>query len=226
MPTTCKPLVLAVALGLASGVDLSAQSGDPGLLFAIKVKAGVTSGNVAEDTNANKLVGFGIAGAWALNSRSAIIGELGYSYFPGEDRVRALPAGFTPTTSADVRKNILKGITLRGGYRSAISSWGWDWQGGLSIDRFKSRQQAAGQIQSGTTIESIAATPESVKVMPGAFLGLHKAIGSDFTFEANMLSFGYSQVEWNPSLYTGKPAAATSRNRRGMALEVSLGFRY
>jgi hypothetical protein len=224
MPNPCKPLILALAMGAVSGISLSAQSGE--LTGAIKIKAGVTAGNIADDTHENKLVGFGIGGAWSLSSRSAVIGELGYTYFPGSDRVRALPAGFTPTSSSDVRKNILKGVTARVGYRAAISDWGWNWQGGLTIDRFKSVQEAAGNLVSGSTTEAIAATPESTKVMPGAFLGLHKTIGSDFSFEANFLSFGYSQVEWNPALYTGQAAGASSRNRRGMALEVSLGFRF
>jgi hypothetical protein len=207
---------------LAAAGALQAQSFDMGF----KLKAGLTQGSLVDDMQTNKLMGLAITGQWGLSNKAALIGELGYTAMPGSDSLRPLPANVTFATSTDRRKNSLDGFSLRGGYRAEILDYGWSWQAGLSLDRFKSRQEASGQLTTGAGTEGMSATPEKTSINVGAFAGLRTALGEDFSFEVNALSLGYKQVEWVPQSYSGQPAAATSRSRRGLALEVALGFRF
>ena len=100
------------------------------------------------------------------------------------------------------------------------------WQAGLALDRFKSRQEVSGQIVVGTTTEGLAATPESTKINVGGFGGIHWTVGENFTLEANLVSIGYSQVNWVPASYSGTTAAAETKTRRGLVLEVAFGFKF
>jgi len=215
-------LVLVLATGAAA--PLSAQ--EKGFVATGKVRAGVTSGDVQKDMQANKITGMGIELAYGLGGRASLFGELAYLNFASTDYWNTLPATATVATSVDLRKNRLDGFTLRGGYRSGFGFQGLSWQAGLALDRFKSRQEVSGQIVIGTTTEGLAATPESTKINVGGFGGIHWAVGENFSLEANLVSVGYSRVNWVPSSYSGTTAAAETKARRGLVLEVAFGFKF
>ena len=250
-----------------AAISVSAVLGaaDPkGLDFAVKFKAGTTMGNLKEDTRDRKLMGLSFAGSWGLGNGGSLIGELGYSYFGGREYdamkrsgtfyyntsapsstytgipvtlIIVNPSG-TPNAngSADARRNKLEGFGARFGYSRTFSGT-WSWQAGLSLDKYKFRQEVAGTLRPvymvGTTVtvvpggyyEALSATPEASKLNLGAFAGVKTAIGENFSFEVNLLSIGYTQVNWVPFTYSGTPAAATTSTRRGLGLEFAFGLK-
>jgi len=238
MPRHTKNLVLAILT--ATGASLAAQGASDKWDIGMKIRGGATFGDLADDMNSAKFFGLGLAGSWSLGQGKALVFDVAFLRIPGKDTLRPLPANVivnpTPAPNAtigstDRRKNDLQGFSVRFGYRAPMASTGWDWQAGISLDKLQSRQEAAGHLTVGTVpataiVESIAATPTSSKVLPGAFLGMVKKVGEDFTVEFNAFSLGYSQVEWVPRAYSGTTAAATSSNRRGFGLEIAVGFRF
>ena len=217
-------LWMVLAMTASTAASLSAQG--RGLTASGKVRAGVASGDLQQDLRANKMTGMGIELTYTLGERSAVFGEVAYVNFASTDYWNPLPAAATVATSVDLRKNRLDGFTLRGGYRAGFGSMGLSWQAGLAVDRLKSRQEVSGQIVIGATTEGLAATPESTKVNVGGFGGIHWAIGENFSVEANLVSVGYSQVNWVPSSYSGTTAAAETKSHRGVVFEVAFGFTF
>ncbi len=145
--------------------------------------------------------------------------------------------------SADARRNKLEGFSARFGYARKFFGT-WSWQAGLTLDKLKSRQEVAGTLRpvylAGTTptpipvpgqptgvyyYEALSATPESSKVNVGAFAGVKTAIGENFSFEINLLSVGYSQVNYVPFTYSGVAAQSTTSTRRGLGLEFAFGLK-
>ena len=225
MPRHTKNLVLAILT--ATGASLAAQGASDKWDIGMKIRGGATFGDLADDMNSAKFFGLGLAGSWSFSQGKALVFDVAFLRIPGKDTLRPLPANVVPSGSTDRRKNDLQGFSARFGYRAPVASTGWDWQAGISLDKLQSRQEAAGHLTVGTVIvESIAATPTSSKVLPGAFLGMVKKVGEDFTVEFNAFSLGYSQVEWVPATYSGTAAAATSSNRRGFGLEIAVGFKF
>lgn len=243
----------------AISVCAALGAADPkGLDLAVKFKAGATAGNLKDDTHDNKLMGIALGGSWSLGGGAALIGEVGFTYFGGGE-YDAMPRSGTfyynpaapsstyngapvtiaiasPSGSADARKNRLEGFGARFGYaQKAFDTWSW--QVGLSVDRYKSRQEVAGTLRPvyfvGSTMtavpggyyEALTATPESSKVNLGAFVGVKTSIGENFSFEVNLLSIGYTQVNWMPFTYTGQAAASTTTNRRGLGIEFAFGLK-
>lgn len=222
-------LATAIAFVLA-GTGLSAQEA-PSFGGGIKARFGVDSGNVQKDTNANKMLGVGMSFTYSLAKGSTIIGELTYTQFSSVTFPNPVLAPANPALSGDMRRNKLSGFSARFGYRKAIGETEWSWQAGLLMDRLKSRQEVSGQLAVGATIgtaviESLVATPESTKLRPGAFAGVYTNISPDISLEFNILTVGYSQVNWVPQTYSGQTAAAVSTNRTGLALECAFGFRF
>jgi hypothetical protein len=215
---------MVAAMSASAVASLSAQG--RGFTASGKVRAGVTSGDLQQDLRANKMTGMGIEFAYAFGGRSSLFGEVAYVNFASTDYWNPLPAGAVAASSVDLRKNRLGGFTLRGGYRSEFGSTGLSWQAGLALDRLKSRQEVSGQILIGTTTEGLAVTPESTKANVGGFGGIHWAIGENFSLEANLVSVGYSQVNWVPSSYSGTAAAAETKSHRGVVFEVAFGFKF
>jgi hypothetical protein len=217
---------LPLALCASAAATLAAQTPAKGLSAGVKVRAGITFGDVHKDLLENKMTGLGLELAYGLGGGSAFFGEVTYLNLPGNDYWNELPASATRATSVDLRKNLLSGISIRGGYRSGFGLEGLAWQAGLAVDRFKSRQEVSGQIVIGTVTEGLAVTPESSKVNIGAFGGLHYSLGESATVEANLVSFGYGKVNWVPTSYSGAAPAAQTTTRRGFMLEVAFGFKF
>lgn len=220
----------ALAIAMASA-GLSAQDGSSKLGGGVKVRIGVDSGAVQEDTQANKLLGVGVGLTYSLSKSSAIIGELTYTQFSSRITPNPILAPANPALSGDMRKNKLSGFSARLGYRSAIGSTDFSWQAGLVLDGLKSRQEASGQLAVGAVIgtaviESIANTPEKTKIRPGGFAGVYSEISEDISLELNLFTVSYSRVNWVPQTYSGRPAAAEYKDRMGFALECAIGFRF
>ncbi len=214
--------VLVAAAALAA--PLSAQATQDGLELGLKLKAGATAGALKEDLRANKMVGAGIFASYHMGG-GALIGEVSYQYFSAVDYWAPLPAGSTTANSVDRRRNNLSGWNVRAGYRAPLFA-GWHWQAGGGLDILKSRQEVSGQITSGTNVEGLSVTPETTKMSPSVFGGIYTKVGDSFTFEANVVSVGYSRVNWiTATSGAGTPRAETTA-RRGLVLEACFGFRF
>lgn len=245
-------LVSAALLGFVPAV---LAAGDTGLTASFKIRGGLTAGNVQKDLGSNKLLGMGVEVNYGLWGGS-VFGEVGMTYLTGRNYVNN-PYDFQAGTyffsqggtlgtggasgSIDMRKNTMTGAYLRGGYRAPMGSTGWNWQGGLSLDKLKYRQEVSGTmvpftgdlpqnggVQSTANIEGLSVTPESSKMVAGAFVGLHTSIADEFSFEVNLVSFGYSRVNYMPSAYSGftAPATTDTTTRRGLSLEFNFGFKF
>lgn len=223
MNITRYALLGALILGPA-GPSLVAQEGSA-FDVGLKVRGGMSTGNLADDAGSKKMVGIGATFSYRMSERSSLVGELTYLKFSATDYRNALPAGAT-ATSADLRKNNLAGFSLRGGYRSALMETGFNWQAGLTVDSLKSRQEVSGQITVGTDTEGLAVTPETSKVNVGAFVGLHRPLSEGISLELNLFTIGYEKVDWQTRLGSGQPAHATSTGRRGFVLELAVGLSF
>ena len=229
-----------IALGsiLCAGVLPAQEAGwGAGLNLRAGSVVGSTNGQIK-----HQMLGFGVEVRYALTAKSAFFGELGLLYFAGEDFVKPLPAqgyvsytgvlgNLSSSTSVDRRKNDLQGVSFRAGYRSAILDSGWNWQAGLSLERLKSRQEVSGVLRplgstATTGYEGLSVTPESAKIAPGVFAGVLTTFGEGFTFQANVINVGYSQVNWVPYTYTAQPAHAETSNKRKTAFELAIGFKF
>lgn len=208
---------------------------NPGL----KLHYGLTGGNLHEDMNANSMLGLGITLDFAKIGQGTVFGELNYSYFAGLDYAQQFaprasggtlfPGGRVyADTSADNRKNQASGFGVKAGYRAPLG-WGWNWQGGLSLDSLKYEQQASGQLLYNTppVSESIATTSHTNKLNVGAFAGLQFPFGEAFAFEVNLATVGYSSINYLPKVYTGAAAATTeTKTRRGFVLDFALSTKF
>jgi len=237
----------AVAAGSMPAWAQSAKSSEFGGLN-IKLHAGATAGNLKDDLHAQNLLGLGLEGVCALTPTSAIVGELTFSAYGagkgydntkltgtvwasnGQSSVLGVPITLAPGTSVDYRKNSLQGFSLRGGYRATFQGV-WAWQAGLTLDRLQYRQEANGTLQpqlGGAAIgslEGFAVTPTKTGMGIGAFAGVKAQISENFSFETNLLSVGYTSIDYQPFTYTGAAPSYTTRSRHGVVLEVAFGLK-
>lgn len=157
---------LTAAVGMAGALPAWAQNSQPSGSegFSIKLHAGGSAGSLKDDLHAQNLLGIGLEGAFALNSSSALIGELTFSAYGGgkgydntkltgtvyasngSSSVLGVPVVLAPGSSVDYRKNTLQGFSFRGGYRAKFMG-DWAWQAGLTLDRMQYRQEASGTLQ-------------------------------------------------------------------------------
>ena len=243
-------LGLAAVVILAGAVPAMAQAGSKigNLDFGIKFHVGATAGNLKDDLHAQNMLGLGVEGSYALSSTSAIIGEITFSSYgagkgydntkfsgpvygtAGVTSVGGVPVTLQVGSSVDYRKNSLQGFSFRGGYRGALGGM-WSWQGGLTLDSMKYRQEANGTLQpkAGATnagaLEGIAVTPTTNKLSLGAFAGVKLQFSENFFLETNLVSVGYSTANYLPYSYTGQAPTVDSQARHGILLEVSFGLK-
>ncbi len=166
-------------------------------------------------------------------------------YYAGSTSFNGNPLWLSWNTSADSRRNKLEGFGARVGYsRKFLNKWSW--QAGLSLDRYQSRQEVSGSLRpvygsttatiNGRTYvvgtqansayyEGLYQTPTANKINVGAFVGVRMKIDDNFFLESNLLSVGYTKVNWVPYTYSGQTAHSESTNRRGMAVEFGFGLK-
>lgn len=240
---------VAILAGMVPAMAQAApKSGD--LDFGIKFHAGATAGSLKDDMHAQNMLGLGLEGAYALNANSAIIGELTFSAYgagkgydntvgrtngtvygsDGLTAVAGVPLTLAIASSTDYRKNTLQGFSLRGGYRATFSGM-WAWQAGLTLDHMQYRQEANGTLQPrlGATaygsLEGFAVTPVKSAMGIGAFAGVKAQFSDNFSFETNLVSVGYTSINYQPHTYTGMAPAYTTQTRHGVLLEVAFGLK-
>lgn len=231
-------ILLLAGLGVA---PLLGQNALSDATYEVKVRGGMTFGNLQTDLNARKLMGLSAEGFFPLFGKGGIAAQVDYTYFPGSDYDNMPPATFdgralSAASSADRRKLSLEGFSLRAAYRAPIME-GLSWQAGLIINRFKATEEVSGTLRpAGTTstgYESLAYTPQSSKVTPGLFAGVKYQVNNVFSLEANVIGMSYGTVKWQPYWYTGQNSATSgnpvgapkTQNRSGFALEFAAGLR-
>lgn len=250
---------LAAAFCLA----VPAFAGDGGDAFEFKLGGGLMAGTLRNDQGANQFYGFGAAyrRPWASGT---LVVELSYDILAGQAsdkmplnaRVYA-PAGPSlgssdPVTgnayylavgnSIDFRKESAAGFSARVGYAAPLGFWnGLLWQGGLSLDAYKTSSEFTGtlrpmvndaggkpgQVLDGNGnkyYEGFAMVREGTGVVPGLYLGLRQQLGEDFAVEFNVRNFGAKHYDWRPTTYTGRPAAMDSSTHRGYVVELCLAM--
>jgi hypothetical protein len=238
---------VAILAGMVPAMAQAApKSGD--LDFGIKVHAGATAGSLKDDMHAQNMLGLGLEGSFALNTTSAIFGELTFSAYgagkgydntkltgtvyasDGLTAVGATPVTLALASSVDYRKNTLQGFSVRSGYRATFSGM-WAWQAGLVLDHMQYRQEANGTLQPRVgagaygNLEGFAVTPTKSAMGIGAFAGLKAQFSTNFSFETNLVSVGYSSANYQPHTYTGMAPAVTTQTRHGVLLEVAFGLK-
>lgn len=149
----------------------------------------------------------------------------------------------SPKSSLDTRKHGFQGFGVRAGYSAPFALLeGWRWQAGVSLDRYKTNYEVLMTLvpvygtgtgtavppAPGTTAqyyEGLAQTRTSTKLTPGTYIGLRRTLADNFTFDVNLRTVGFSQVDYAPFTYTGKPAAYSESTKFGYAIEVGFGLK-
>lgn len=223
-----RPL-LAVALAATCSGLTAKEAGKLDAKF--KFHAGITAGDIQEDLNRNKHFGVGAEVSYGM-AGGAIFGEFIYNKYASEDFTPAMPAGAfqnpTGAGSVELRKWHLSGFSVRAGYRRALFA-DWNWQAGLTLDMLKNRQEVSLTYRnSGTTIiETAAATPETSKLSPGLFGGVHTELATGVSFELNLRTVGYDRVNYVTRTASGAAAPFLETTKRtGLACEIGLGFKF
>lgn len=231
--------LLLAALGAS---PLPAQSGKAGPDFEVKVRQGLTMGNLKSDLHDQKVLGLAVEGTFPLAGKGSLVFQLDYTYLPGGDYDNMPGTTFDGrtllvTSSADRRKLRLEGFGLRAGYRAPLFA-DLDWQAGLALNRFRATEEVSGTLRpagvASAQYESLAYTPEKAKITPALFAGVKYRVNDAFSLEANLLGIGFNTVKWQPYWYTGQNAApagappvgtTTTENRTGFAVEIAIGLR-
>lgn len=152
------------------------------------------------------------------------------------DPSAGLPRADGRYDSVDIRKNLLEGMGLQMGYRHPLGRSIWSLQAGLSLNALKSTQEVIGSLKVVKNREAATPTVLASEAMlfslsksslrPGCFAGLRGDLGTNLFAECNLSLAGYSEVNYLPSSYTGRPAATESRNRTKTSLEFNAGLRF
>jgi len=153
-------------------LPLAAADGGP--TFDLKIRGGLTAGDLSRDQHSNQAFGFAVASRFPLGGARAFTLELGFDHFNGQDRDVMPTSGavyynpqspvttfsgetlyLSTTNSIDFRKEESQGFSLRGVYSDALPILeGWYWFAGASLDFYKTSAQ-----MSGTLIPMYGAAP-------------------------------------------------------------------
>ncbi len=152
------------------------------------------------------------------------------------DASAGLPRADGRYDSVDIRKNLLEGMGLQAGYRHPLARSLWSLQAGVSLNALKSTQEVIGSLKVVRNREAATPTVLATENMlldvsksslrPGCFAGLRADLDAHLFMECNLNLAGYSEVNYLPASYTGRPAASESRNRTKASLEFNAGLRF
>lgn len=152
------------------------------------------------------------------------------------DAVAGLPRADGRYDSVDLRKNLLEGMGLNLGYRLPLGQGIWSVQGGLTLSVLKSTQEVIGSlhvVQNRTaakptvlSTENMLVTRSKSSLRPGFFGGLRAELGANLFVESNLSFLGYSEVNYLPFSYTGKPATTEARGHMKAVLELNAGLKF
>jgi len=152
------------------------------------------------------------------------------------DPAAGLPRADGRYDSVDIRKNLLEGMGLQVGYRHPLGRSIWSLQAGVSLNALRSTQEVIGSLKvvrnreaSTPTVlasEGMLKSLSKSSLRPGCFAGLRGDLVTNLFVECNLSLAGYSEVNYVPASYTGRPAATESRNRTKTSLEFNAGLRF
>jgi len=155
---------LLVALNCWALLPLSAAEGGPTL--DLKLRGGITAGDLNKDQNANQAFGFAVSTRFPLGGARAFTVDFGFDHFPGLDHdvmPRSGAVYYNPqnpvttfqgetlylstANSIDFRKEQHQGFSLRGIYSDAIPQFeAWYWFAGASLDFYKVKAELTGNL--------------------------------------------------------------------------------
>jgi hypothetical protein len=217
--------LLALLLGAIGAPGLKAQEGSP-LSYVLKIRAGLTAGDIQKTHFDNKIMGFGAEAKWSLfGTGQALKAELAFEFIPGRhhdvypwaDQPRGL--NLNPRYSYDNRKEYGQGWSLRVAYSAPMAAFGLDaigeiakkteWFGGLSIDMYKVRSEVKYTLNFTPNTQNPPAgqydggthTVEGNNLTPGVFAGLRYNLNKDFGLELTLRNFGMYHYEFTPAGY-------------------------
>jgi len=217
------------ALALLGAFGASGLQAQEGYSYALKIRAGLTAGDIQKTHFDNKVLGFGAeVKREILGGGRAVTAELTWEYIPGRHHDiypwNTNPLELDPKFSWDNRKEYGQGFSLRLAYSAPFNvnllpgflpELSFEWFAGLGIDRYKVRSQAewildfdnasshtpvAGRYDGGTVVK------EGTSFVPGIFGGLKYRVNSDFGLELTVRNFGMHHFDFTPNAYSvGRP---------------------
>lgn len=160
---------------LGSSASLAAQESALSN-FEIKLRGGLTQGNLYTDLGSQSMMGVAIGTSVPL-AKGRLLLDLGFEYFPGKDFDNMPTSGtfyYNPASpsstyngqpvriainsgsygSADLRKNRFQGFNLRAGYGDKLSA-SWEWQAGLALDNYTATEEVSGTLYPITTATAL-----------------------------------------------------------------------
>ena len=237
-----RALLLAAGIGAIPLFAQGAPAAAAGPSFEVKVRQGMTTGNLKTELHNQKLMGLGVEGSLPLFGAGSLVLQFDYTYLPGGDYDNMPATTFdgrtlSASSTADRRKLRMEGFGLRAAYRAPLFA-NTEWHAGLAMNRFKATEEVSGTIRpAGTTsasYESLMYTPESTKVVPAFFVGLKYRFNDVFSIEGNAMGLGINTVKWQPYWYTGQNTAPAGQpfvgtkkteTKNGFAVELAIGLR-
>jgi hypothetical protein len=228
--------VLAL-LGGAGG--LQAQDASSLYSYTLKIRAGLTAGDIQKTHFDNKVLGFGAEARRETVNGQAILAELVWEYVPGRHHdVMRLDSSLNLDTvnSYDNRKEYGQGFSLRCAYSFPVThTWfhGFEWFAGINIDSYKVRSEFKYTLKNsgvsgnplyegggGTFME------EGSQIAPGAFVGLKYRIGDEIGAEMSLRNFGMKHFDFTPGAYIGSSDGKMETGvSRGWALEFAISVK-
>lgn len=223
---------LLVAFGGAGGM-LAAQEAPP--LGAFKIGAGTLGGDTKKSLDFGATFSFAVEGSYALSERGALVGELGYRYFPGANNLVSfipvsVPATGVNPTSYESRNRLTdaKGFQVTGLYRFEVVPRTAYIQAGLRIGLNKTTETDTGTqlVTDGTAItntgsitnthilavNTIASRQEKKSLAPGLVAGAGYRFLNRYATEIN--------------LFTTRIETASSGAKNGFAAEVVFSVQF
>jgi len=205
----------ALAL-LAMGALSAAESG--ALPYGAECKLRYGYGLSDPDRLSGGLMGFAACGFLSAGP-GRISAELGYQWKSGSQYLQASATPYAgqlaPSYGADSRRNSISGLTLRLGYAYPVATDLFV-QGGLQAGGNKFKHEYVGEWQDQTNWvydDSFNGSPTQSSSVVSPFLGIRYDVSRDMGLELNLLSQGYTALDFHHT--PGAPITSGSTNTPG-----------
>ena len=189
-------------VGVAALTTTMATAQDAGFNAALKLRAGYGLSGQADNLSRNT---FGLGFDFGYTTNQGRFGaEICYQYKPGNQYLLDLSTmpkapGVTmdPAQSVDSRKNQVGGLALRLSFERPILASAWSWRAGIQVGGSKYRQEYIGDVTNGSSYEDTyngTLTKTTLPISP--FVGIGLAIDPEQALEFNLVSLGYTSVDY------------------------------
>lgn len=248
--------IAALAILLGGGSTLLASPDEQDVF--LKIRTGSTAGTVAQVNDHHMIYGLAVgtslpmgwgkldlelafdAAAGRRRDATRFNGPVYYNPSNPTTSYNGQTLTLSPTNSLDTRKHSFSGFGVRVGTSAPLRFLeGWQWQAGLSLDRYSSRLETILTLvpmAGGTRVpalttggptyyEGLAQTRSRSRFTPGAYVGLKRTLADAFLFEANIRALGFTQIDYAPFTYTGKTAAYSDSTKFGYTAEIGFGLK-